>query len=259
MAKPEPRGNQSVEVAARILAALVESKGPTTLSLLSEAAGLSPSRARSYLVGMVRVGLVYQDAEYGRYEFGPLAREVGLAALHRLDRLDTVDRGLAQLVADTSLTGSVATWSRNGPTVIRWQRSIEPLAVNVSIGSNLPVLTTALGRVFLAYLPRDVTLPFVTHELESLANHAVGYGVKSKRDVERLIAATRREGVARIEGTLMPDVSAVAAPVLNAEDGLEMVVGLVGQTNIARCLPDGEPLRSLLALTQALSHSTAGN
>ncbi|MDA0241126.1 MAG: IclR family transcriptional regulator [Proteobacteria bacterium] len=254
----EPRGVQSVEVAARLLKALSESNGPATLSALARTADLSPSRAHSYLVSLTRAGLLKQDPSTSRYEFGALARTMGLAAIQRMDRFGLVDDAIGGLLRETGLTVAVAVWNDQGPVIVRWQRGIDPLPVNVTIGSTVPVLTTALGRVFLAYLPAEMSQSAVARELAGLKSHPVGYGLTSRADVLALATATRLDGVARIDGTLLPDLSAVAAPVWDREGQLEMAVSLIGRNNISRVSVDKSPVRELLAFASTVSDGQPG-
>src|SRR5882724_13618951 len=78
-------GVQSVEIAGRLLKTLALLGGPQTLKDLSAAAGLSPAKAHRYLVSLIRESLIEQSAIDGRYDFGGGAREIGRAAINRLD------------------------------------------------------------------------------------------------------------------------------------------------------------------------------
>jgi hypothetical protein len=52
---------------------------------LAAAAGMSAAKAHRYLVSFQRLGLVTQDPRSTRYDLGPAALQLGLAALARLD------------------------------------------------------------------------------------------------------------------------------------------------------------------------------
>lgn len=235
------------------MAALADSTGPATLSALARTADLSPSRAHSYLVSLTRSGLLNQDAATSKYDFGPLARTMGLAAIQRMDRFHLVDESIGDLLRETGLTVAIAVWNDQGPVIVRWQRGVAPLPVNVTVGSTVPVLTTALGRIFLAYLPSESTKTAVAQELAGLKSHPIGYGLTSQSDVQALAEKTRLEGVARIDGTLLPDLSAVAAPVWDREGQLEMAVSLIGRNNISRKNVSQSPVRELVKFAQSVS------
>jgi DNA-binding IclR family transcriptional regulator len=67
------------------LKTLAQLEGPQTLKDLSAAAALPPAKAHRYLVSLIREGLIEQSAMDGRYDFGGAAREIGHAAINRLD------------------------------------------------------------------------------------------------------------------------------------------------------------------------------
>ena len=84
--KPEKprRGIQSVEIGTQLLVALGAHVRPMGLQELGKAAGIAAGKAHPYLVSFVKVGFVVQDST-GRYELGPLALQLGLSKLQRLD------------------------------------------------------------------------------------------------------------------------------------------------------------------------------
>src|ERR1700749_3888485 len=64
-------GTQSVDRAAQLLAALLDSEGPLSLRELAEAADLPKSTASRLLTALERHGLVHQAGERGKLEPGP--------------------------------------------------------------------------------------------------------------------------------------------------------------------------------------------
>ena len=81
----ERAGIQSVEVGFGLLQALGEAPGPLMLRDLARAANMSAAKAHRYLVSFQRLQLVVQDPASTRYDLGPAALKLGLAALERLD------------------------------------------------------------------------------------------------------------------------------------------------------------------------------
>jgi hypothetical protein len=78
------RGIQSVEDRQPTADGLARHVTPMALRDLAKAAGMSTGKAHPYLVTFLKVGFVVQDAG-GRYELGPLALQLGMAKLRRLD------------------------------------------------------------------------------------------------------------------------------------------------------------------------------
>jgi DNA-binding IclR family transcriptional regulator len=65
-------------------------------------------------------------------------------------------------------TVTAAIWGDTGPTIIAMEESGHVVTMNVRIGSVLPLTTTAIGQVFLAYLPDSQTQHLVAAEHASV-------------------------------------------------------------------------------------------
>lgn len=212
------RGIQSIEVGLRIIESLTAAMGPQTLKALSEASDIAPSNCHRYLASFVRTGIVVQDAASGRYDLGPLAVRTGLAALGRLDPVATGLTALSRLVEDTGHTGLLAVLGEHGAVIIRWLTGRRPVRTSLSMGSTLPILGSATGRVFLAFLPPEETAGLVAREAESA----------NRKHVAALRAKVRKAGIAQVSGVLIPGLSAAAAPILDSSGNAAAVLTLVG-------------------------------
>ncbi|MDQ4059700.1 MAG: helix-turn-helix domain-containing protein, partial [Pseudomonadota bacterium] len=151
--EPLRQGVQSLESGFRVLRALGDAGGPAALKELAKAAGMSASTAHRHLVSLVRVGLAVQEPRTGRYDLGPAALSLGLAALGRLDGLRAAEEVLSELVAATGETGCLAVPGNLGPTIVSVEPSPRAVTVNVRIGSVLSRLRSASGLVLSAFLP----------------------------------------------------------------------------------------------------------
>lgn len=223
------KGVQSVEVAARLLDALVQAGGGAALKRLSADSGLSASRAHSYLVSLKRAGLVEQDADTGEYLLGPQARQIGLAAIDHRDQYDVLLAATRKARDETGRTVYLAIWSERGPTVAHWSRGREPLTLLVmNSGLNPPLLTTAMGRIFLTFLPTEYTQAIILEELAALKGGEVFPGLLEAGAIERMKTKIREEGLAYIKGSLSPFVSAIAVPIMDESGNLFAVLNVMG-------------------------------
>src|SRR5438270_10765505 len=100
MGNAKRRGIQSIDTGIRLLEAMEKADGPLALKELSARADLDPSSAHRYLASFVRCGLVRQDRDT-RYDFGPLALHMGLAAVRRMDAVQITEDALPALVEET--------------------------------------------------------------------------------------------------------------------------------------------------------------
>jgi DNA-binding IclR family transcriptional regulator len=216
--KRKRRGIQSIDTGIRLLEVLESSDGPLALKDLSARSELDPSSAHRYLASFVRCGLVRQEAD-SRYDFGPLALQIGLAAMRRIEPVQVTEEALPELVAETGYTALLAVWSNRGPTVVRWQRSRDPLVTNLGLGSVLPVSRSAVGTVMVAFLPAAVTADVLAAEArrESIDRDAL----------ERAVERARKTRLAFADSSVIPGLAAVASPVLQWNGDAAAAVALL--------------------------------
>jgi DNA-binding IclR family transcriptional regulator len=217
--KRRSRGIQSIDTGIRLLEVLEKSDGPLALKELSAKAGMDPSSAHRYLASFVHCGLVRQDPD-ARYDFGPLALQIGLAAVRRLDPVQLIEQALPALVAETGFTALLTVWSNRGPTVVHWQRSRNPFVTNLGLGSVLPITRSATGAVLVAFLPESITADAIAAEArrENIDRQAFA------RAVER----ARKHRLAFVDSSVIPGLSAVSSPVLQWNGEAAACVTLIG-------------------------------
>lgn len=231
------QGVQSIEIGFALLRALAGSSGPLPLKSLAAAASMPAAKAHRYLVSLIRAGLVVQDAASGRYDLGPFALELGLAALGRIDPVRIGTEALHALRDRINETALLAVWGAGGPTIVRWVESTRPVTVNVRVGSTLSLLRSATGRVFLAHLPRTQTRAVLAREGRTVAPSAI----------ERLRARTIRIGLGTVEGDALPGIAALAAPIFGHGGALALVIATLGPQGAFDVRPNGRIARELRA------------
>ena len=142
------QGLKSLDTALGVLARLAALNGPQTLTEIGRTCDMPPSKVHRYLASFVAAGLVRQEGRSGRYDLGPAAMQLGLAALARHDFVNAAADGLPDLSADTGMTVLLSVWANQGATVVRWERGVTPTDTSMGLGTTLPLLNSATGRVF---------------------------------------------------------------------------------------------------------------
>jgi DNA-binding IclR family transcriptional regulator len=229
----ERAGIQSVEVGFGLLDVLGQADGALMLRDLAARAGMSAAKAHRYLVSFQRLGLVVQDSRTTRYDLGPGALRLGLAALWRVDAVRLARERMPELMEAVGHTVALAVWGNHGPTIVHWEETPKTEPVNLRLGDVMPLLTSATGRCFAAYLTPDRTLdkiaPMVQDELRRL--QAIPHAKcradlpTSLAEVEALLDEVRQRRMARVVDTLLPGVAGFCAPVFDSDR--RMVMGVV--------------------------------
>ena len=210
------RSVQSVETSVRILRALARGGGPMALSELAAKLDMPAAKLHRYLASFVDAGMV-DHRRSGSYDLGPVAAEIGMAAVARIDVVNRAADALPALVEDTGCTAMLSVWGSRGPTVVRWERARVPLVTVLGVGSVLPILRTATGRAFIAYLPELVVE-------EALLSDAEG---GTEAEVAAIRNSVRETGLATADQTFIPGLFALARPVLDLQGHAEAVVTLI--------------------------------
>jgi len=251
--KAQQRGIQSVEVAMRVLEAIERIGGAAPLSRVANEADMGPSTAHRYLVSLTRIGLVAQDAATGWYDLGPAARRLGLEAVRRADDVSLAGGAAALLRDATGHTVNVSVWGESGPTIVRWEHGRYPLPIVARVGSTLPLVDTSVGRIFLAYVPEQMTQPVLRgqqrHEVSSRPAPEVLAGILDE---------VRREGVSKTAGGVIPGLTVLAAPVFSTGGALSAVVAVLLLTRMATPAAVGAAGKQLTATTDKVSVDLGG-
>jgi DNA-binding IclR family transcriptional regulator len=238
-------GVQSIEVGLLLLRPLLDAGSPLTLKAIAGAVSFAPPKAHRYLVSLIRSGLVERHRSSGHYQLGPLAVELGFAAIGRLDRDGWGREAVDELALETGVTSCSVAWVNGTAVVTAVELGMDTIFAGVRLGTRLPLLSSASGLVLLSYLPSEATARTVTAELAELEIERV--------EVERIIARTRANVVATIKDTVSPGISGVSAPVFDHKGSLICALTILGPTNKFNFSAKGDLARLLCRKAADLS------
>jgi DNA-binding IclR family transcriptional regulator len=223
----ERAGVQSVVIAANVLKALAANGGMLPLKELASATRMPRAKVHRYLASLRIAGLVAQNAETGQYYIASAAVTIGLVGLGRISPVRQLQEALPALRDRINETVTAAIWGERGPTIIAIEESDHLVTMNIRIGSVLPVLTTAIGQLFLAYLPPAMTRQFGAAERKNLGSGAL----PSAEELDALLDSIRMRQLSQAHGVLIPGIDAIAAPVFDHRERIVGVICAVGHSD----------------------------
>jgi DNA-binding IclR family transcriptional regulator len=189
---------------------------------------------------------VTQDPASGYYGVGPTAIALGLAGLRSANVVREAATVLPTVRDDTGETALLALWTGSAPVVVMLEESSRPVFMNVRVGSVLPLMLTASGRLFAAYLPKNEADALIRMEAQSASpTHRDLYRPTA---IEALLDSIKVDGVASIDGMLVPGVCALAAPIFDHRGRIVAAIGALGRSEEMELALSG---RVALALTKA--------
>lgn len=247
-------GIQSIEVGFRLLDVLTSEPRAMMLRDLAQRAGMSPAKAHRYLVSFSRLGVVSQDPVSGRYELGGFALQMGLARLARVDGVKLARIALTELRDQLDQTVGIAVWGNQGPTIVHWMESSHPAKASLKLGDVMPLLGSATGLLFAAYLPPGKTAAMIERELADTHRSPHHGGPRSRAEVDAVLADVRAHEAARVEGMLLPTIHAFCMPVFDAVGELALAIIALGHEGTFDIAWDGEIDTALRACAQKLSY-----
>jgi DNA-binding IclR family transcriptional regulator len=247
---PRDGGVQSVGIAAKVLKALAAHGGVLALKELAAATQMPRAKVHRYLASLRGAGLIEQDPQSGRYQIGATAVTIGLVGLGRLSPVRQLQAALPRLRERVGETVTAAIWGERGPTIVAIEESDHLVTMNIRVGTVLPLLTTAIGRLFLAHMPAATTRAMEAAERRQPAISGV---TPSDDELAALLSEIRARNLSRSHGPLLPGVDALAAPVFDYRAKLVAVICVVGRAGAMNASWDGPVVRSLLAAADELS------
>ena len=222
-----PRGAvPSVDAACRILGALAQSDGDgITLTALARELALSKSSAHGLLATLVAHGFVQRDEASRRYRLGAALVPLGRVASGQLRAAARVGERIVALAAEHGLTFAVAQVTDEGDAqVIDRAYPASDLHVGLMLGSRYGPFDGAIGKCLLAALDPEQAEAMIRRG--AIPRHT-DRTIVDPDALVRDVAKVRERGWAASEGEFKENY-AVAAPLYDANDALELVIFAVG-------------------------------
>ena len=251
--KPEDAGNRTILIGVQLLQMVAQSTRPETLTEISKRVDMSPSRTYRYLTSLNQAGFLQHDPVTGRYDIGLAAIELGMSAMAKLDTVRVASDFMRSLTDKTSLVSVLCVWGSNGPTVIKAEMGQMETAIRIREGSNLSLLTTAAGRIFLAYLPPAEIKNVLVKNLKDWNAKAAKSQRLGQHEVELMREEVLSLGVSFVAGVRNPSVAALSAPVFGPQGRLAFCIALIGVIGTVDTTSSGAPAQELRATAERLS------
>ena len=211
----QQQGIQSIEIGAQLLRALAANGRSMKLIDLAKKSGMPAAKAHRYLVSFIRMGLVEQDTNTGRYDLGEFSLELGLASLSRIDAVRLADPVLEDLCEEIGETVALSVWGNHGATCVRLIEAGGPVTVTLRTGVVMPLTTSATGLAYAAFFQSPYLKKWIAVELRAIADSENTTTTSVMRELEALLKEIRTHGIARASGSLTPGINGFCAPVFD--------------------------------------------
>ncbi|MDM0085388.1 IclR family transcriptional regulator [Variovorax sp. J31P179] len=250
-AEREQRGIQSIEVGGEILKVLASEPRPMAMRELVKKAQMPSGKIHPYLVSLSKVGLVSQDPVTGYYKVGPMAIRLGLIGLQSLNPIREAMPFAEALASESTHNVAMTIWGDLGPVVVQMFDGAYALHTNMRIGSLMSLAATATGRLFVAFLPRQMVDGMLLDDRMRLGPNIAE--PLDKKMVEDLIQEARENRMSRGVNYPTPGIAAFSAPVFDYTGKMVLAVTLSGPTGMFDTNWDGKDANALRLCTDTIS------
>jgi DNA-binding IclR family transcriptional regulator len=215
------RGESVTSRALTILGAFDANHVTMTLSELARRSDLPPATAHRFVGELVAWGALVRSSS-GSYEIGQRIWELGLLA--------PVPSGLRQIAAPFLQDVYKATFAtvhfavREGTKALYLDRisANDSVPVVSRVGGRLPLHTTGVGKVLLAYAPEEVQARVLRH-----LTRMTRYSITDAEFLKEELQAVRSEGYAHTQEEMSLGACSLAVPVRNGDAEVVAALGVV--------------------------------
>ena len=252
----EQRGIHAMELGGALLRHLADAGRPLSGADLSAAANVPLNQVFTYMVSLVRSGLVRRDAVTHRYEPGPLSFSLGLHALTQLSPLRETLRCAAALASGQNQAALVAIWADRGPTVVQYFGPDIYVNTGMHVGTVMSIAHSSTGRLFAAWMPKDQIAEMLARDMARRRSPELG---TSQSVTDELLHDIRSRGLARTLGVPIPGVDSLSVPIFDRDRSIAVALTVYGPSGKIDVEWEGEVARRLSALSATLSLPAAAS
>jgi IclR family KDG regulon transcriptional repressor len=203
-------GSQSLERGLDILEMIEAESGDIGVRELARRVGLSPTIVQRLVSSLALRGYIEKNPETARYRLGHRSMILGASGERGVDYAATARRELDRLAHEHQLNGFVSVLRGGRAIYLLAVQADGPVAIRVSLGSEMPLHSTAAGKVLLASVDDAEARKLLGHrKLAAITPHTI----TDPATLVASLAKVRRQGFATVIEENIPGVLSVGAPI----------------------------------------------
>lgn len=205
-----PPGSQSLERGLDILEMIEGEGGTIGVRAIARRLELSPTIVQRLINSLAARGYIEKDRDSGNYRLGHRSLALGASGEHDFDYIVTARAELETLAHKHHLNGFVSVLRDGRAIYLLAVQADGPIAIRVTPGSEMPLHSTAAGKILLAAMPdAEVRKLLGTRKMAAITPHTI-------TDPAALLASltkVRNQGYATVLEENIPGVLSIGAPI----------------------------------------------
>jgi len=203
-----PESIQSLHRGIEVLKAFNRDNPRLILSEVAAITGLSRATARRFLITLVEMGYVGNQARY--FYLRPKILELGNFYLSSLSFNDVVQQHLNDLAEELHESASASVLDYPDIIYVARAATNHVMTIGLTVGTKLPAIYTSMGRVMLAQLPETVLSEYLDGlQIEPLNN----FSLTSKKLLKIEINKAAKQGWYLVDQELEVGLRSLAVPI----------------------------------------------
>ena len=195
------------------------------------------------------------------HDLGTLLTDSG-PNIARLGAVRVATRALVDLSDELDETLGLGVWGNHGATIVRWEESRQPVSDNLRTGLVLPVTTSATGLAFAAWLPPELTQPFITAEAaaQKEANQVPRTeGLAQRLEEIRRLGFVRLVGIDDFSDLYGGSINAWSVPVFDPNGAMVLALTAIGASDRLDTSETGKVVSGMRRCAEELTQRLRGS
>jgi DNA-binding IclR family transcriptional regulator len=194
------------------------------LSEVARKLGIGKSTVHGIVAALEEEGAVVRDPRSKRFTLGMTVFELGRSMRARIDLKDAARPFLEDLMTHTLETVFLGVRNRDHVTILDTVESTQNFKITSPVGTIIPLLAGAIGKLFLATMPEDSVKELLnSRALPRYTEHSITDRCRYLEEIRKV----RREGVAFDDEEYISGVRAVAAAI-KTDNQVSSAIWVVG-------------------------------
>lgn len=196
-----------------VLQTLSEAPQPLSLAEIAQSVGINNVTAMRFCFTLNQLGFIQRDGQR-RYRLTPQVLSLGYAVIRGLDWRKVAHYYLEQLSREIGETVNLSVLDGKEIMYMIRIKTEKILPYDLHIGSKLPVHCTSMGKVLMAFNPREKTRPILNGlDFGPLTHRTITCFEDYLKELEKV----RRQGYSINDEELSVGLRSIAAPIRDAK------------------------------------------
>ncbi len=201
----------------------IEERG---IAEISKALGMHPSKVSRMLGTLESDGFFEKDLSTGKYRLGVRFLELGMAYVSNFPLRKIIRPHIEQMAKELNLTASWALFRNDRVIVVDRVQNLNIDILTHSMGLNVPVHSTSVGKVLLAYFPEEEqdrvlrSVKLIKFTEKTIIDQSL---------IKERLRLTKERGYATDECETYEYINCIAAPIKNFSGDVVAAINLMDE------------------------------